>query len=224
MIKESRITIFAGHYGSGKTNLAVNYALFLKKAHGNVALVDMDIVNPYFRSRDSERELTENGILFISSAYANTNVDVPSVPAQANRIFDDRELFSVMDVGGDDRGAYALGRYAEKLKLEESVSMLLVVNRFRPLTADADGAFEIMKEIEHAAGVPFTGIVNNSNLGVETEARHVLESAGYAREISEITGLPIVFTSVKRELAGEVGNDAGDLFPLEIMHKPGWIL
>lgn len=222
MLKPCRITLFAGHYGSGKTNLAVNYALFVKQQQKEVAIVDLDIVNPYFRSKDSEQLLREKGILFISSAYANSNVDVPSFPAQANMVFDNPALYSVVDVGGDDRGAYALGRYAAKLRAEQSAQMLLVINCYRPLTSEPDGAYTIMREIEQAAGVPFAGIVNNSNLGNETKPQHILDSLRYADEISQKTKLPLLFTSVRRDLLEPLEGRVENLFPIEIMHKSKW--
>ena len=107
-----RITLFAGHYGSGKTNIAVNYALLLAREGRRTAIADLDIVNPYFRTKDSARELEAAGVALISPQFANTNVDLPALPAEAYRLVEDRDLYAVMDIGGDDRGAYALGRYA----------------------------------------------------------------------------------------------------------------
>lgn len=217
-----RITLFAGHYGSGKTNLAVNYALMLKKTQPKVAIADLDIVNPYFRTKDSEALLKERGIDLISSAYANTNVDVPAMTPEANRVFDDPELWSVIDVGGDDRGAYALGRYARKLSEEESREVLLVINKYRPLTADTDDTVSVMREIEEAGHTPFTGIVNNSNLGPETTPQTVLDSLEYAEHISRETGLPICFTSVKEELVERLTGLVPDLFSITVMTKSIW--
>jgi len=105
-----RITLFAGHYGSGKTNVAINYALLLKKSFERVKIADLDIVNPYFRTKDSERVLEENAVELISSDYAGTNVDFPALPAKAYSIIDDVGVHAVIDVGGDDRGALVLGR------------------------------------------------------------------------------------------------------------------
>ena len=113
---DKRITVFAGHYGSGKTNIAVNYALKLKEKYERVDIADLDIVNPYFRTKDSEKQLEERGIHLISSEYANSNVDVPAMPAEAYAITDDLSVRAVIDVGGDDRGALALGRYVPSIK------------------------------------------------------------------------------------------------------------
>ena len=142
-----RLTLFAGHYGSGKTNIAVNYAMHLAKMERKVCIADLDIVNPYFRTKDSERELREAGILLVSPKYANTNVDLPALPAESYRLVQDKSTFGVMDIGGDDRGAYALGRYAEAIKAEGDYRMAFVLNCYRPLSSTVPDAIEIMREI-----------------------------------------------------------------------------
>ena len=199
-MKFKRITIISGHYGSGKTNIAVNLAFDLKKERKNVALADIDIVNPYFRSKDSEEMLEKAGIRLICSEYANSNVDIPALPQDMYSVTDDKSLFSILDVGGDERGALALGRIAPKIREENDFDMLYVVNKFRPLTKDADSAIEVMREIETACGLKFTGIINNSNLGPETKIEDVLSSLEYANEISRLTNLPIVWTTVEEKL------------------------
>ena len=218
---DSRITVFAGHYGSGKTNIAVNYALDLRTRHEQVAIADLDIVNPYFRTKDGEAALTAAGVTLISSVYANTNVEAPAMPPDAVRLFDDRTLYGVIDLGGDDRGAYAMGRYASLLAAEDA-QVLFVLNRFRPLTPDADSAREVMHEIEAAARFRFTGIVNNSNLGAETTRETVLSSLACADALSEKTGLPVVFTSVQADLCDNLQGDIANLFPLHILQKESW--
>ena len=152
-MQPKRITLFAGHYGSGKTNLAVNYALALKAAGKNTLIADLDIVNPYFRTKDSEAELAAHGIRLICSAYANTNLDAPALPAQMYDVVNDRTTFAVMDIGGDDRGAYALGRYTPAIWEENDYEMLFVVNFYRPLTQTAAQALEVMREIDNAIAV-----------------------------------------------------------------------
>ena len=222
MSAEKRVTLFAGHYGSGKTNVAVNYALWLRERHDKVAIADLDVVNPYFRTKDSAEVLTEHGIKLISSPYANTNVDVPALPAEAYTILDNPELTAVIDVGGDDRGALALGRYVPSIRQEGDYEMLLVINRYRPLTQTGADAVTVMREIEAAAGLPFTGIVHNSNLGEETTAQDVMSSADYAEDISRRTGLPIRLTTVRRELLHEVEGKVQNPFPMTIYVKQSW--
>ena len=219
MIPKKRITVFAGHYGSGKTNIAVNYALELKKEHSEVAIADLDIVNPYFRTKDSSDILNENNIRLISSEYAGTNVDVPALPAETYAITSDKSIHAVIDVGGDDRGALALGRYSSLILEENNYEFVFVINKFRPLTKTPEEAIEVMKEIEDAAKLKFTGIVNNSNVGDETTKENILSSLPYAEKVSELSGLDIYFTAVKDSLYDEMKNELPDTFPIKLYVK-----
>ncbi|MEE1139112.1 MAG: hypothetical protein U0M02_11600 [Acutalibacteraceae bacterium] len=221
-MESKRITLFAGHYGSGKTNIAVNYALRLKEEYDKVVIADLDIVNPYFRSKDSEKQLEARGIHLISSEYANTNVDVPAMPSEAYSIIDDKTIRAVIDVGGDDRGALAMGRYAPAILSENDYEMLLVINKFRPLTRDCASTLAVMTEIETACGMKFTGIINNSNLGDETTAEDVISSASYANGISEVTGLPVKMTTVKEELYDTLKEKVVNCTPIKLYVKQSW--
>ena len=221
-MENKRITLFAGHYGSGKTNIAVNYALYLKEHYEKVDVADLDIVNPYFRTKDSEAFLESKGIHLISSEYANSNVDVPALPAEAYAIIDDESVHAVIDVGGDDRGALALGRYAPAILKQNDYEMLLVINKFRPLTPDCASTVGVMREIETAAGMKFTGIINNSNLGDETTAEDILGSINYAAEIAKASGLPIKMTTVKEDLYESVKDNIPDCFPIRLYVKQSW--
>ena len=222
MIKNpKRITLFAGHYGSGKTNIAVNYALKLKEMGKAVEIADLDIVNPYYRTKDSEEELSKAGIRVISSEFANSNVDFPAMPGEAYSIIDNKDTFAVCDVGGDDRGAYALGRFREGI-MAEDYEMYLVINKYRPLTSDVDSLKEIKEEIEAAAGIPFTAIVNNSNLGRETTKEAVLGSLDYAKEASKKLNLPIKLTTVCEPLYNELKDEIENLMPLVLQQRNFW--
>ena len=216
-MEHKRLTLFAGHYGSGKTNIAVNYAMLLAKEGKKVCIADLDIVNPYFRTKDSEKELEENGITLICSQYANSNVDLPAIPAESYRLVQDKSCFGVVDIGGDDRGAYALGRFADAIKNEGDYRMAFVLNRFRPLTSTVDDAIEIMREIETACGIEFNCIVNNSNIGSETDADTVLDSVAFAEELSEKTGLPIWFHTAEKRVAE--GLSGLEILPLSLQEK-----
>ena len=218
-----RITVFAGHYGSGKTNIAVNYALKISETEKSVSIADLDIVNPYFRTKDSAKMLEKAGIRLISSEYANTNVDTPALPAEIYSVFSDKSVHAVLDVGGDDRGALALGRYVPYMLEENDYEMLFVINKYRFLTADAASTVEVMREIEAAAGLKFTGIVNNSNIGEETTAQAVLDSLEYANEVSKITNLEIKMTMVKKELFKELETKINNLQPLELFVRQSWL-
>lgn len=206
MADYKRVYILAGHYGSGKTNVAVNLALKIKKDGFNVKIADLDIVNPYFRTKDSLKELTEAGIDLISPAFANTNVDLPALPQEAYSLVQQKDFYAVLDVGGDDRGAYALGRYAPYIKEENNYEMCFVFNCYRPLTRTAEEALEVMKEIEFACKIPFTAIINNSNIGNDTDAETVLASQKETEKLSEITGLPVIYTTVREDINVLINN------------------
>ena len=214
-----RITIFSGHYGSGKTNVALTYALSEREKGKKVAIADIDIVNPYFRTKDSEALLAERGIRLICSEYANTNIDILALPQDIYAIVDDKSLTCILDVGGDERGALALGRIAPAIREENDYDMIFVANRYRPLTATVEGAMEVLREIEAAAGLRFTAIVNNSNLGEETTAEDVLSSMEYAEEICRQTGLPLKMTCVHAHLYPELKDKIDNLFPLTLQRK-----
>lgn len=218
-MKTKRITLFAGHYGSGKTNIAVNYAFYLANKGLPVIIADLDIVNPYFRTKDSEKQLNEKGIELICSKFSNTNVDIPAIPAEMYRTVQDKSKYSIIDVGGDDQGAVALGRYVPYILEENNYDMIFVANFYRPLTQTAEAALEVMREIEKACGLKFTKIVNNSNLGNDTTAQDIKNSMGYIKKLSEISGLPILFTSVVDSLFEELNKDLDNLFPLKLQKK-----
>ncbi len=218
-----RVSVFAGHYGSGKTNIAVNYALMLKKQGIDVSITDLDIVNPYFRTKDSKDILEENNIKLISSAYANTNVDTPALPGEAYMAFENTDMFAVVDVGGDDRGALALGRYADKMINENNYEFFFVINKHRFLTSDAKSTLEVMREIEDAAGVKFTAIVNNSNIGEETTEETVLNSLSYANDVADLTGLEVKMTTVKADLFDSLKNKIENLVPIELYVRQSWL-
>ena len=211
-----RITLVAGHYGSGKTNIAINYARALKRAGEKVAVADLDIVNPYFRTKDSAAELQAEGIDLVVSDFANSNVDFPALPKEIYALVADRETKIVMDIGGDDRGALALGRYVPDIKAEGDYEMLAVVNAARPLTRTPQEAVEVLREIEAACQLPFTGIVNNTNVGAETTVETVLGSIPYADEIAALMGVPVRFTCAIGAIAAELKGKVENLLPLEI--------
>ena len=218
-MEHKRLTLFAGHYGSGKTNIAVNYALELARSGKKVCIADLDIVNPYFRTADSAKELEAAGIDLISPKFANSNVDLPALPAEAYRLVEDKSSFGVMDIGGDDRGAYALGRYVPYILKENDFRMIFVANCYRALTRTAQEALEVMREIEAACGLHFTDIVNNSHLGNFTDVQTLLDSQDFITELSELSGLPVFMTTVRADLCDEVSKHIPNVFPLHLQEK-----
>ena len=211
-----RVTVLTGHYGSGKTSLAVNWALRLSESGRAVTVADLDIVNPYFRTTDRRRELEARGIRLIASQFANSNLDLPALPAELYSVVESREGYAVLDVGGDDRGAVALGRYAPFLLAESDYEMLFVVNFCRPLTRTALDALGVLREVEAACGLAATALVNNSNLGRETTANTVLKTVERMQELSQLAGLPVKMTAVSRELKDQLDGSIENLFPMDL--------
>ncbi len=216
-MEHKRLTLFAGHYGSGKTNIAVNYALHLAAEGKAVCIADLDIVNPYFRTKDSAKELDAAGVELISPPFANSNVDLPALPAEAYRLVEDTTVHGVIDIGGDDRGAYALGRYVPFIKQENNYQMAFVANCYRPLTRTPEEALAVMREIEAACGLPFTCLVNNANLGTETTVQTVLDSLSFMETLSKLSGLPLWLNTVRHDIAEAL--TIPDVFPLQLQER-----
>ena len=205
LTNQKRITILCGHYGTGKTNVAVNLALAMAKTSEKVTVADLDIVNPYFRTLDSAAAFDAAGIRLICSRFANST--------------DDKSHRVVIDVGGDDSGAMVLGRLAPAITAEDSYAMYLVVNHYRPMTPDVPSTIEVLREIEAASHLKFTGIVNNSNLGAATSAGVVLRTTDYAEELAQAANLPLVATTVDERLYAELEGQIPDLFPLTLQNN-----
>ena len=209
-----RMALFCGHYGSGKTNLAVNYALKLREQGLPVSLADIDIVNPYFRSKDSQTELEAAGVKVIALPFANSSVDLPALPSETYSLVEDRSRYAVLDIGGDDRGAYALGRFVPYILEENNYDMFYVVNFYRPLTTTAAEAIEVMREIEGACGIAFTGVINNSNLGAETTTEMVKATYGLCEELCKAVKLPLVAVTAEESVADE------DMVAVKLQKRP----
>lgn len=218
-MNDKRITILCGHYGSGKTNIAVNLAMSLKERYDKVSIADLDIVNPYFRTKDSSKQLADAGIQLICSEYAGSNLDIPALPAQMYSLTDDKTARAVLDIGGDDRGALALGRLTPQILAENDYDMLAVINCYRPLTRDAQSTVQILREIEFAAGIAFTGIINNSNLGRETTPEDVLNSLAYAQETAKLMNIPVICTCAEEHICGKLKGNVENLIPLKLQEK-----
>ncbi len=217
-MEHKRLTLFAGHYGSGKTNIAVNYAILLAAEGKKVCIGDLDIVNPYFRTADSAKELKEAGVELICPQYANTNVDLPALPAEGYRLVQDNRIYAIMEIGGHDRGAYALGRYTPYILEEGNYRMAFVANCYRPLTRTPEEALEVMGEIEAACHLKFTCIINNSNLAAETTPQTVLDSVPYMERLCKLSGLPLWLTTARADIAAEL-TQLPNVLPLQLQEK-----
>lgn len=194
------IYVITGHYGSGKTEVAINLA----KKLNNPVIVDMDIVNPYFRTADAKEMLEAMGVKVITPEFANTNVDVPSLPPDIfGALQGDGDV--ILDVGGDDDGAIVLGQYNKYF--EKGYQMYFVMNFLRPMTPDADGVIEILKDIEYASRIKVTGLINNTNVRGDTTAEILEKSFPEAQKVSEITNIPIIAVSGTRDVLNNINTN-----------------
>ncbi len=187
-----------------------------------VKLVDLDIVNPYFRSADFIDKFKDSGIQVVSPIYANTNLDIPALGAEIDGAIFDKNSRIIVDVGGDDTGAVALGRYSSRLRKEVDFSMLYVVNRYRHFAKDIEDATNLLYEIEAASKLEVNMIVNNSNMGKDTTSEHILNSIKFADDIKEKTGLPVLFTTVPNYVDKSEITEIKNIFSVEIFVKPPW--
>lgn len=193
--KLERITVVCGHYGSGKTNFSLNLAIDMaKEKNKRITLVDLDIVNPYFRSSDYKKLLENSGVHVIAPKYAGTNLDTPALSAEIDSVFYDKNTHVIFDVGGDDAGAFALGRYSGKIK-QENYSFIYLVNKYRNLTNTPEASVEILGEIMCACGLMPSYIVNNSHLQWETTPETILKAADYGKKIAELVNVPLLCTT-----------------------------
>ncbi|MBQ8781369.1 MAG: P-loop NTPase [Oscillospiraceae bacterium] len=213
-----KITIVTGHYGSGKTNFTANLAVKMAAEGKKVTVADLDIVNPYFRSADFAELFKENNVTLAAPMYANTNLDIPAISFDLERIAEE-EGYLIIDVGGDDAGAAALGRYVKGFEpMMNDIDMLYVINMYRYLTGTPEEAIQFMQEIQYASRMKHTAIVNNSNLAEETTAARIEASLPYAEKVSELSGLPVMYTVLTNGIKADVPNP----FEAEVYVKKLW--
>lgn len=221
---DKRIKIIIGHYGSGKTEFSVNYAVKLKSQGKKVALVDLDVVNLYFRSREKAEVLEAEGIKVIGGSIKATAIDIPSISGEVLSPLQDESFTAILDVGGDPVGARALGRYVDYFK-DGKYDMFFVLNANRPETQSIEKAREYMLKIEEIARAKITGIINNTHLLKSTTVDDVLNGYKLAKEVSKETGLPIVYNIALEDIARDLPKDLdGDIFPIKLYMREEWML
>ena len=220
-ISPHRLLIVTGHFGTGKTEFSVNLALALARAGEKVMMADLDIVNPYFRSRERREVLEAAGVRLITSSQDSENADMPSLPAEILTVLEDRSYRGVLDIGGDPDGARVLARYQPKITAED-YQLLFVSNANRPEVRKAEDAISYLRCIEEVTGLTCGGIVNNTHLCGETTAEEILRGAELARAISEKTGIPVLCHTAEERLIPELTALAEPIFPITIQMKKPW--
>ncbi|MFZ5353851.1 MAG: ATP-binding protein [Bacillota bacterium] len=222
MLNDKRIRIITGHYGSGKTEFAVNYALALAAAGAKTAIADLDIVNPYFRSREMEPMFNEKGIRVIASSIKGLSGDIPALSPEIYSVFHDKSYEVVLDVGGDKVGATALGRYHEYLD-KEPYDMLFVLNANRRQTHDLEGAINYLRSIEAGSRQKVTALVNNTHLCGDTTLEEILKGQQLCEAVSKELNIPVKYIVAEKRFIEQLPQGIqGEIFPIEIYMKKPW--
>lgn len=222
-MNSSKIDIITGHFGSGKTEFSINYSMNIAEQGLKVALIDLDIVNPFFRTAEVKDVLESVGITVIVPNFAGTTVDVPSLPAEIYSVFDDDSYDKIVfDVGGDDIGALVLGRYQSKIVAQEH-EMFYVINTKRPLSATKDEIIEMLNAIEESSRLKVGHLINNSNLSYETTVEDLAAGQRIIDRVSKETGIPVTYISGTRQVIDQLPSDMKSrAFELELYMQPIW--
>lgn len=224
MINDKRIRIVIGHYGSGKTEFSVNYAVKLAEKGRKVGLVDLDVINPYFRSREKTALLSDLGIRVIGSNLEGNSLDIPAISGEAVTPLQDTSYDAILDVGGDPAGARTLGRYFQILKAGE-YDMFFILNANRPETQTVEKAMEYIAKIEATARASVTGIVNNTHMLKATSAEDVIRGYELALQVSEATGIPLKYNSCMESLTEELPDEiVTNIFPIKLFMREEWMI
>ena len=222
-LPKARILVLVGNYGSGKTEISLNLALKLARRGEKVTLVDLDIVNPYFRSSERTELLEKEGVKVYAPSFAMSTVDVPSRPADIHAVFADKSRRVIFDVGGDDTGAAALGQYKPYFD-QDDVEVLFVVNAFRPLSGDADSVCDLMLRVAGRSRLSPTAVINNANVAWETEESDLVRGEELLREVSTRMNLPIGYLCAKQDILDKLPDHlSGERIAIDILMRPEWM-
>ncbi len=221
---DKRLVIIIGHYGSGKSEFSVNYAVKMKEMFENVSIADLDIVNPYFRSRERREIFEQIGIKLFDSSIKNSAIDLPALPAKIMGVISNQNEKSIMDVGGDPVGARVLARYAEQIK-KVDYDMFFVVNGNRPETRTVEGALKSLRMIEETSKLKVTGLINNTHMLKDTTVEDVEFGHELTKKVSWETDIPIRYEAVLKEVAKNIKNKEilEKLFPINLYMREEWM-
>lgn len=224
MLNDKRIRIIVGHYGSGKTEFSVNYAMKLSETEDNVALADLDVVNVYFRSREKAKQMQDAGIKVISSQYGHdANLDLPAVSAGVFGPLQDDACHTILDIGGDSTGTRVLATFKQIIAFK-GYDMFLVVNAYRQETSTKEGVMKHIQEIEDQSGLKITGLINNTHLLRDTSLEDVKKGQDLVKSVSEETNIPIKYISAIEKVAQTVPSEYdGEIMPIKMYMREEWM-
>jgi len=220
---DKNLVIVVGHYGSGKTEFSINYAVKSKESFKNVNLVDLDIVNPYFRSREKKQTLEEKGIKVMASNLVNKNLDIPALSPSINGAINDINAKTIIDAGGDPVGAKALSRYNNIIK-KKDYDMFLIVNANREETRSPKKVIEYFKKIEETSRLKITGLVNNTHTLKSTAEEDVMRGVDLVNKVSKELNIQVKYHTAINKIAYEINKNEGiEVFPIELYMREEWM-
>jgi len=198
-----RIEIFVGSFGSGKTEIAINYSIYCRKSHAKVAIVDLDIVNPYFRTREVKNALNLKGVKVVAPEGKLTYADLPLISPEIKGLIQNSDYHLILDVGGDDIGTVVLGNFRYFIK-DLDYEMLLVVNSYRPFTQNVPQIKQMAQEIENSSRLKISGIISNPNLSRQTDEKIIKQGHILIKQASQKLNLPIKFICIDERFSQKI--------------------
>ena len=198
-----RIKIFVGSFGSGKTEIAINYSIYCRKSHTQVAIVDLDIVNPYFRTREEKNTLNLKGVKVVAPEGKLTYTDIPLISPEIKGLIQNSDYHLILDVGGDDIGTVVLGNFRYFIK-DLDYEMLLVVNPYRPFTQSIPQIKQMAQEIENSSRLKISGIISNPNLSRQTDEKIIKQGHILIKQASQKLNLPIKFICIDERFSKKI--------------------
>ena len=221
---DKKILLFTGNYGSGKSEVAVNYTLFLHALHGNTTIVDLDIINPYFRCREASEMLEHKGINVVMPEGELKYADLPIIVPEIKGIISAPKGYTILDVGGEDTGARVLSYFNETFVSKNIPhEFFLVINRNRPFTSDFNGVKNMVGLIERSSKLKVTGLVSNTHILDDTDIDSILYGYELSKESSEKLNLPLIFVTIPDKLLKDAPKDfAAPLLPIRRILNPAW--
>lgn len=225
MTNDKRIRIIIGHFGSGKTEFAVNYAMKLAEKEEDVAICDLDVINPYFRSREKAEIMEDKGIKVISGASGhNANLAVPMVSAAIIGPIRDENCQTVLDVGGDIDGARTLARYRPHFNTENT-DIFFVINANRPETQNVKAVAKYIEEMEESINMKVTGLISNTHMLKSTSIEDVVKGIELVNEVSEKLDIPIKYIVALEQVTRQISDEYSDImFPIKMYMREEWMM
>lgn len=219
--KVNRINIFAGHFGSGKTETAINFAVKINKNYARTAVVDLDIINPYFRTRVVRDYLEKKKIRVVSPSGMLATADMPALPSAIMGVMEDEDCCSVFDVGGYDVGAVALSSFKNYLP-QGAFTLFLVVNTCRLLTRNVNDITSTVSEIDKASRLNVSALVSNVHMGTQTDTTTILKGHEIIQKAADLLEIPVAFMCVQEDLVMDIGDVNVPVLPLHLLMTPPW--